>query len=212
VVTLKPYTIVFSTMSVDGRIATEAGFSKLSCEEDFELQHRLRAWADAVLVGANTAIKDDPSLTVRRAVGRNPLRVVIDAALKVPPTLEMFSVPGKGVIITTEDQSDDKISIYTERGISVIRAGEGSVDLRKALSALFDMGVRRLMVEGGGTTTYGLLRDGLVDELWLTVSPIIFGMGVQVINGNASLLRGLYLKSLRVLCGGWVHLRYGIIY
>ncbi|WP_427970760.1 dihydrofolate reductase family protein [Acidilobus sp.] len=209
---MRPYTIIFSTMSVDGRIATEEGFSRLSCDEDFKVQHKLRAWSDAVLVGANTAIKDNPSLTVRKAVGKNPLRVVVDASLKVPPTLDMFSIPGKGVIITTENHSEEELAKYKERGIVIIRAGVGpEVDLSAAVRALFEMGVRRLMIEGGGTTSYRFLKEGLVDELWITLSPVVFGSGISVINGERSLLQDLYLRELKVLCGGWIHLRYKVI-
>lgn len=209
---MRPYTIIFSTMSVDGRIATESGFSRLSCDEDFKIQHELRAWSDAVLVGANTAIKDNPSLTVRKAIGKNPLRVVVDASLRVPPTLDMFSIPGKGVIITTEDHDSEELAKYEERGVVVVRAGRGpEVDLKKAVCALFEMGIRRLMIEGGGATSYRFLREGLVDELWVTLSPIVFGSGVSIIDGERSLLQDLYLKELKVLCGGWVHLRYKVI-
>lgn len=199
-------------MSIDGRIASSSGFSQLSCEKDFELLHSLRAWSDAVMIGANTAIKDDPSLTVRRYVGRSPIRVVVDAKLRVTPNLRMFSVPRRGVLITTEDHDQRELQPYEDRGVIVIRAGRGDeVNLNKALSALWDLGVRRLLVEGGGYTTYSLIKDYLVDELWVTVSPIILGSGTPIIHGHSDLMIDAYLVGIKVMCGGWVNLRYKII-
>lgn len=206
----RPYTVVFSTMTVDGRIADPTGYSRLSCDEDFRLQHELRAWSDAVMVGSRTALTDNPRLTVRLSRGRSPLRVVVDSRLAVPPTARLLSVPGKGVLITVEGHPRERIRAYAGRGIQVITAGRGRVDLARALEILHDrLGVRRLLVEGGGGLNCALLRGGLVDEVRVTVAPRVFGSGVSVFNGDGCRAR-LALLETRTLCGGWVHLRYRV--
>jgi len=212
---LRPYTIVFSTMTADGRIADDRGFSRLSCNEDFELLHSLRAWADGVMVGARTAILDNPSLTTRLAIGRSPIRVVLDGSLQVPPDLRVFEVPGRSVIITRRGHPQSKLEAYRRRGIIVIESGtpEG-VNLTEALEELRErLGVRRLLVEGGGLTIYSLLREGLLDELWITIAPYVFGAGTPIIGGPQARSLGvrLYLMSYEVLCGGWVNLRYKVL-
>ncbi len=212
---VRPYTRIFSTMTIDGRIASRTGYSRLSCDEDFDLQHELRAWSDIVIVGSNTVLVDDPKLTVRRVPGKSPLRGVVDSRLRVPPSAKLFSIPG-GVLVTTEDHDDARLEPYIEAGVTVLRAGKGVVDLVKAWKLLYEeLGVSKVMVEGGGHLNYALLDKGLVDEVWVTVSPFVFGAGVSVFDGEGfdGLERkaSFRLKDLKVLCGSWVNLRYEVL-
>ena len=86
---MRPYVYLAAATTLDGRIASATGYSRLSCPIDLRRLHELRARVDAVIVGANTAIVDNPRLTVRYVEGRNPMRVLIDGALKVPTSLRM---------------------------------------------------------------------------------------------------------------------------
>mgnify|MGYP001770678521 FL=1 len=209
---MRPYAILFSTMTVDGRIADPTGYSRLSCEEDFDLLHALRSWADGVLVGARTVALDNPSLTVRRQVGRNPIRIVLDGSLTTPPTSRVFDVPGRAVLITRKGHEEGRLNEYRRRGVIVIEEGRQEVDLRAAFARLYEIGVRRLLVEGGGTTAFSLLNAGLLDEIWVTVAPYVFAAGTPVVDGKGLGIRAsLYLREVRTLCGGWVNLRYGIV-
>ncbi len=208
----RPYVRVFSTASVDGRLADETGYSLLSCRDDFRLQHEVRAWADAVMVGSNTALADDPRLTVRLASGGQPLRVVVDSRLRVPPTARVFSVRGRGVIVTVRGHSGRRLDEYRRRGVIIIEAGEGKVDLAEALRKLRGLGVERLMVEGGGGLIYALLSRGLVDEVWVTIAPYVLGAGPSLANGDKGLWARLILYDYKIVCGGWVSLRYRVLY
>ena len=182
----------------------------LSCPDDFALQHELRAWSDAVMVGANTALRDDPRLNVRLARGRSPLRVVVDSRLRVPPTARLFHA-GRGVLVTVEGHGRERLKPYLDRGVTVVEAGRGRVDLGLALEKLAGLGVERLMVEGGGTLICSLLKEGLVDELRVTIAPTVFGGGVGLAHCTEPLAGGKGLRFAlaghRILCGGWLHLK-----
>ena len=210
----RPYTIIFSTETVDGKIASYTGFSRLSCPEDFIIQHELRASVDAVMVGSNTALKDDPRLTVRLVGGHSPLRVVVDSKLRVPPSYRLFS-GGRGILVTTEDHGEE-LSPYMKAGITIVKAGKNRVDLPKALHILYGMGIRRLMVEGGGGLNCALISRGLADELWVTIAPMAFGSGVSLLECADRAFDGeqrrveLSLVGYRIICGSWVHLKYRI--
>jgi 2,5-diamino-6-(ribosylamino)-4(3H)-pyrimidinone 5'-phosphate reductase len=203
---LRPFVIVFATESLDGRLAPPLGRRYiLSCEEDFKLQHRLRASSDAVAVGADTVILDNPRLTVRRVPGRNPARVVFDGALRSPPTARVYEGPGVRILVTRPGHGE-KLKPYKERGVEVIEAPT----TREALEELRGRGIRRLLVEGGGGLIGTLISEGLVDEVRITIAPKILGDGVPLARIPGSIEARLVLRDFRVLCGSWVHLVYSV--
>ncbi|GAB6147936.1 dihydrofolate reductase family protein [Stetteria hydrogenophila] len=220
---MKPYTFIFSTMSVDGRIAGETGFSRLSCHEDFVLQHRLRAQSDAVMVGAGTVLADNPRLTVRLTPGKSPARVVVDGRLRSRPDSRVYQGPGLRVLITSTRWGPEDLKPYREAGVEVIQAPEdsrGLVDLRLALEDLRESyNVRRLMVEGGGRLNYELLARRLVDEVRVTISPLALGSGTSIfqkpearMEPSPGPLARFILVDYKPVCGNWLHLVYKILY
>lgn len=210
---LRPYVVVFSTATLDGRIADPSGYSRLSCDEDFALLHKHRAMADAVMVGSNTVLVDNPKLTLRLARGRSPIRIVVDSRLRTDPGSNVFGVPGRSVLLTTIDHTAEELSRYRSRGILIVQAGSGKVDLASGLEKLYAFGIRRLLVEGGGGLNCALLKHRLVDEVHVTIAPRIFGAGISVFEGSG-LGCPAYLAYIGhdVLCGGWVNLRYRVVY
>ena len=216
----RPYTFIFSTEAVDGRIAGETGFSLLSCREDFELQHRLRAWSDAVMVGAGTVRADDPRLTVRLARGRSPARVVVDPRLSTSPGARVYRPPGLRVLVTSDEWGEAELRPYLDAGVRVVRAPVrgGRLDLVAAVEELRVMGIRRLMVEGGGRLNYEMLASGLVDEVRVTVAPYVMGGGVSLFQRppwrgvqEKEPIARLALVEVKRLCGHWVHLVYSVL-
>ncbi len=206
----RPFVFIFSTASVDGRIAGEDGFSRLSCEEDFDLQHVLRASSDAVMVGSRTALLDNPRLTVRRVKGRSPIRVVVDSKLRVTPNMRLFSTPSSSIIVTSSSAPRDRIEEFKKLGVNVLIAGEDRVDLAEALKLLHELyGIKRLMVEGGGSLNCALLTRGLVDEVRVTIAPYVLGGGVSLFQGSCR--AKLALLDMKRLCGGWIHLVYRVV-
>ncbi|MEB2835982.1 MAG: dihydrofolate reductase family protein [Desulfurococcales archaeon] len=206
---VRPLVTVFATETLDGRLAPPGvGRYRLSCEDDFELQHRLRASSDAVAVGASTVILDNPRLTVRRIPGRNPARVVFDASLKVPVSARVFDPPGRRILITSEGHDPAELAPYRERGVLVLEVRDS--DPREALVRLRELGIKRLLVEGGGGLIGSLLVAGLVDYIRVTIAPRVLGDGVPLARISGSLEVRLRLVSLKRLCGSWIHLVYSV--
>lgn len=169
---VRPRVIVNAAMSVDGKIALPGGRAvRLSNEEDSRRVHRLRAKADAILVGIGTVLADDPKLTVKPeyARGRNPLRVVLDSDGKTPAEAHVLDGTVPTLVVTSV--ACERVFPHAE----VLRLGDDKVDLGRLLDHLAKRGVRTVLVEGGSTVIWSFLRQGLADELKVFVSSQILG-------------------------------------
>jgi diaminohydroxyphosphoribosylaminopyrimidine deaminase/5-amino-6-(5-phosphoribosylamino)uracil reductase len=165
--------------SLDGRIATAAGESRWITGPEARAEvHRLRAAHDAVLVGIETALADDPELTVRLEgrQGPQPARVVLDSRQRLPLKAKLVqtarAVPT--YVVTTSPPSPDLLA----RGVRVLTVkavGDGRPELEAALQALKDEGLERVMVEGGGQVAGAFLRCGLVDRIEWFRAPVLLG-------------------------------------
>ncbi len=185
---MRPHVILVCAASIDGRIASRAGWSRISCPKDLERLHALRASCDAVMIGANTAIIDDPMLTVRYVKAeRQPTRIVVDGRLRVPTNLRLFRTANEipTVVLTTELSSPEKRRELERMGVKIEVVGQHSVDLVEALKLLYyKYGIRRLLVEGGGTLNWNLIKHDLIDEIYVTYSGIVLGNGVSIFQGE----------------------------
>ncbi len=180
ITTGRPHVTLKMAVTLDGRIATSAGDSRwVSGPESRARVHRLRDAADAVLVGAGTVRADDPRLTTRLpgGGGRDPLRVVLDSRLSLPPGLRLFRQRSAARTLVAHVAGDPPAR--PPRGVEYLRcrARRGRVDLADLLRKLADRGVTTLLVEGGAEVAGSLLEAGLVDRLLLFVSPRIAGSG-----------------------------------
>ena len=183
---MRPSVVVNVAMSADGKLSTrERRQVKISGNDDFARVDRLRAGCDAVMVGIGTVLADDPSLTVkspeykaeRQRSGRpeHPARVVIDSGARTPPDAAILT-KGDGVrVVAVSERADPaQVSVLRTKA-TVIVAGENEVDLVRVLNELGAMGIRHLMVEGGGTLIAGLIRADLVDEIYTYIGSIVIG-------------------------------------
>lgn len=164
--------IINAAMSVDGKIAfPDARPAKLSNEEDLARVQRLRAEADAVLVGVGTVLKDDPKLTVKSEYlkGKQPLRIVLDSAGKTPDRAHVLDGSAETLIATSADCARQFAQAQ------VFRAGKDEVDLVPFLDHLSERGVKTLLVEGGSTVIWSFLRQRLADELKVFVASLVLG-------------------------------------
>jgi 2,5-diamino-6-(ribosylamino)-4(3H)-pyrimidinone 5'-phosphate reductase len=183
---MRPHVFVNAAMSADGKLSTyERRQVKISGSADFRRVDRLRAGADGVMVGIGTVLADDPSLTVkdpalvaaREAAGRlpHPARIVVDSHARIPlDAAVLHRGDGLRVVAVSEAAPAEKVDALGEFA-TVVVAGRDRVDLGLLLERLGDLGLRRLMVEGGGTLIASLATARLVDELWVYVGNMIIG-------------------------------------
>jgi 2,5-diamino-6-(ribosylamino)-4(3H)-pyrimidinone 5'-phosphate reductase len=199
----RPYTFINVAMTTDGKIDTIARRgAAISSPRDKERVDKLRAGSDAVLVGGRTLLDEDPKLTVRSeslraervAHGRTPnpakVGIVTEANIK-PPSQFLHEGPARVVIFTTHRTSRDQLEFLRSQGAEVYVDHQDRVDLPNALATLKYLGVERLMVEGGATLNFELLRLGLVDEVNVFIAPMIFGgESAPTLAAGAGLERG----------------------
>jgi GTP cyclohydrolase II len=204
----RPYVVLKYAQSLDGRIATVTGDSKwISSEPERRLSHALRAACDAVLVGVETVIRDQPQLTVRLVPGASPTRVVLDSDLRIPDDAPVLGPDAATTIITTERSDPAKRATLRAGGarVDVVSAApDGRVDLPAALATLRAEGVQSLLVEGGGSVITSLLAAGLVDRLIVAVAPLILGRGVEAVDGLGvhRVADGVHLEQRSVVTAG----------
>lgn len=186
--TRRPFVAIRTAMSLDGKIATAVGESQYIAgpESQAHLQE-LRASFDAVMVGINTVLSDDPDLDCTLPRSRNPLRVVIDSMARTPKTAKVLGKPGAGIgramtlVAMTKYAPEDRIRALQAAGAEVLVVSEVGdrldphVDLNKLMQALGRRGITSVLVEGGATLNAAALQAGIVDKLYLTLAPIILG-------------------------------------
>jgi 2,5-diamino-6-(ribosylamino)-4(3H)-pyrimidinone 5'-phosphate reductase len=179
--------IINSAMTVDGKISTSNGDSRISSREDLVRVHRLRASVDALVVGISTILADDPRLTVRLVKGKNPVRVVVDSRGRIPFDSQIMRTASKvkTIVAVTDQAPEEKILKLRDMGAQVLVISEGKkgqsaavprgVNLKLLFRKLEKMGMQKILVEGGGELNWSLLHLWLVDELTITIAPKIAG-------------------------------------
>lgn len=175
----RPLVTLKLAQSLDGKIATRTGDSKwISSLKSRGIVQGLRKEHDAVLVGINTVLRDDPLLSVRNSK-RQPCKVVVDSRLKTPLKARLLSrlSPGKVIIATTKYSSRSREAALRKKGADIIRidGSIGKVNLSPLMNRLIQKGIGSVLVEGGGDIAASFLEKRLVDRLYLFIAPVIIG-------------------------------------
>ncbi|HTD79513.1 MAG TPA: dihydrofolate reductase family protein [Chloroflexota bacterium] len=201
----RPYVLINVAASVDGKIdSIERRGAAMSSERDRARVDALRASVDAVMVGGRTLLQEDPRLTVRSAELRaeraargepeNPAKVGVVSRPDLRPDCRFLSV-GPARILLFTCGSDSDWGWLRDRHVQVHTSGDSRVDLAWALDKLADLGIRRLLVEGGGTLNFELLRLGLVDEVRVFIAPLVLGgASAPTLADGAGLVRDQAIK------------------
>ena len=183
----RPFVFINVAMTADGKIDTfQRRGSAISSAWDKARVDRLRADADAVMVGGRTLLDEDPKLTVKSEALRaervarggtpNPVKVGIVTKADIQTHAKfLHEGPARVVIFTTYQTSKEQLAFLRSQGADVYIHDQERVDLPRALATLHELGIQRLMVEGGATLNFELLRLGLVDEITAFIAPMVFG-------------------------------------
>ena len=195
VVTGLPFVVLKMAATLDGKTAAADGSSRwITSEEARGDVQRLRAWSDAIVVGAGTVGIDDPRLTVRDdafASARPPLRVVVDASGRTPASARVFGAEAPTLVATTNAVPGDRVGAWEEAGAEVLvldPADGGGVDLPALMQTLGKRDVQGVLLEGGATLAWSFVREGLVDRVVVYVAPrLVGGTGAAGILGGAGI-------------------------
>jgi 2,5-diamino-6-(ribosylamino)-4(3H)-pyrimidinone 5'-phosphate reductase len=173
----RPHVIVNCAISADGKTAlSNRRQLHISCEEDIKRVYMLRNECDAVLVGIGTVISDDPKLTVKEKYVKNPhqpIRIVLDTNCKTPDDAQVVNNVAKTLIFTSKKHGKkygDNVEIIESKTDE-----NGFIDLQILLELLYKCGIKKLLVEGGGTVIWEFLRQKLIDDLYVYTGPVIVG-------------------------------------
>jgi len=201
----KPFVTLKIAATLDGKIATKQGESKwITGESSRRFVHRLRNSADAIIIGIGTILRDDPLLTARMKGGRDPYRIVLDSRLRILEGAKVIhQKPEKTIIATTESAPKEKREALEKKGVQVmtLEAQQGRVNLRSLLSRLGEMEMTSLLVEGGSEINGSFLNEGLIDKLFLFLSPkVLGGQALEMFGGKGveTLEKALLLNRLKM--------------
>ncbi len=189
----RPWILLKVAQSLDGRIALSNGKSRWITGEASRIEvHRMRAKLDALLVGVQTVIDDDPELTVRHVKGRDPIRIIADSKLRIPEDARVLQHKNRSKmwLLTTNEVDQEKFARLEKLGIVLIvcrATPDGRVDLAHAMREIASRDVTSVLVEGGGTIHASLLLANLWDEIVMAVAPILIGADGRPSVGELSL-------------------------
>lgn len=200
--------IINSAMTLDGKISSYTGNSCISSKKDLVRVHKLRSKVDAIVVGINTVLIDNPMLTVRFIRNNNrscPTRIIIDSYGRIPLDSKILKTAAtiKTIIVVTKQASKDTIEKIKKLGAHVIIIGSKLINLKKLFNILYRMGYRKILIEGGGELNWSCLHDGIVNELIITIAPIVLGgrNAITLVEGRgySTISQGIKLKLTKII-------------
>lgn len=200
------YVILNAAMSIDGKISTRRNDSSFSSRKDWIRVHKLRSSVDGIVVGISTVLEDNPMLNVRYySKGKDPVRIIIDSNARIPLNSRIIKSSKKiqTVVGTTRNAPIRKINALKKVGVQVLFSGKRKVNIKSLFQQLENLGLKRILVEGGGEINWSVLKIGLANELIVTISPVVVGgrNAKTLVEGEgiSNITNGIKLKLTRTL-------------
>ena len=189
-----PKIILSAAISIDGKLATHKGDSKLSSKKDLTRLHKLRSQVDAILIGKNTLNQDDPLLTVRYSRGKNPIRIILDSNGTISEESKILKTSNrvKTVIAVSKKISKKNLQKLKNFPIEIMIVGEKQVNIKSLIKNLGERKIKTILLEGGGTINWEFIKNNMVDEFFITITPFILGG-----NGSISLVQGEGFEKIK---------------
>jgi 2,5-diamino-6-(ribosylamino)-4(3H)-pyrimidinone 5'-phosphate reductase len=201
----RPYVILNAAMSLDGKIATRASESRLSSQRDLRRVHKIRSRVDGIMVGLRTLLADDPKLMVKYFQDNHPARIIVDSKARTPLNSYVVKTASSAITIiaVTAIAPRLRVKLLQKAGVRILVCGSGNlVSLPILMRRLRKLGIRRLLLEGGGILNWGMLSKKLVDEISVAVSPRILGgeRAITLVEGEgvSKIEDAIRLRLLRV--------------
>ena len=189
----RPYVILSAAMTLDGKLGIQSKRTKLSSKSDKIRVHRLRTKVDAIIIGKNTVEYDNPLLTVRHVKGKNPIRIILDSfgTIKSNSRIVQTCKQIPTIIAVSESISKQNLKRLEKFPLEIIICGKDRVNISRLLKMLFKNGIKKIVLEGGGTTNWSFIKQNKIDEAVITITPYILGG-----KNSISLVEGEGFKNL----------------
>ena len=173
----RPRVIFSAAITLDGKLASRNGDSKLSSKIDKIRVHKLRSKVDAILIGKNTVKIDDPLLSVHNIKKKNPIRIILDSNATISTSSRILKTCSKipTVIVVTKKAQKKNLQKLEKFPVQIVVCGNNTVSIKKLLVTLKKKGIKNILVEGGGTTNWAFVKENLVDEAIITITPYLVG-------------------------------------
>jgi len=173
----RPHVIFSAAITLDGKLATRTGDSKLSSKKDKIRVHKLRSKVDAILIGKNTVEIDDPLLSAHNIKKKNPIRVILDSNATISSSSRILKTCSKipTIIVVTKKAQKKNLQKLEKFPVQIVVCGNNTVSIKKLLVVLKKKGIKNILVEGGGTTNWAFVKENLVDEAIITITPYLVG-------------------------------------
>lgn len=183
---MQPHVILNSAMSLDGRIGKKDQQIVFSNRLDNYRVHELRGEVDAVMVDVDTIVKDNPSFKSPSSADKSPVKVVVDKNGDIPHNSTLLEGSDSVIIVVAGGAPKTRIERLgkVRNGVEVLVSGINTVNLENLLWTLYERGIRRVLLEGGRALNRRMLDEGLVNELFVTLAPTLFGKGMSFYETN----------------------------
>ena len=189
----RPFILLSAAITLDGKLGIKNKKTKLSSKNDKIRVHKMRASVDAIIIGKNTIECDNPVLTVRYVKGKNPIRIILDSLGTIKSNSRILQtckdVPT--IIVVSESVSQKNLKRLRNLPLQVLICGKRTINVSKLLNILFKKGIKKILLEGGGTLNWSFIQKNLIDQIVIAVTPYILG-GKDYVN----LVNGIGFKNL----------------
>ena len=200
----RPHIIFSAAITLDGKLATRNGDSKLSSKKDKIRVHKLRSKVDAILIGKNTAKIDDPLLSAHNIKKKNPIRIILDSNATIRASSKILKTCSKipTIIAVSKKALKKNVQRLEKFPVQVIVCGNNTINIKKLLGILKKKGIKNILVEGGGTTNWAFVKENLVDEAMITITPYLVGgmTATTLVDGDgfSTIVKSIRLKLKNV--------------
>jgi len=203
-VRFRPHIIFSAAITLDGKLATRTSDSRLSSRQDKSRVHKLRSKVDAILIGKNTAKIDDPLLSLHDIKKKNPIRIILDSNATIRTNSKILKTCSKipTIIAVSKKAPKKNLQRLEKFPVQVIVCGKHKVNIKKLLGTLKKKGIKNILVEGGGTTNWAFVKENLIDEAIITITPYLVGgtLATTLVDGDgfSTVMESIKLKLKNV--------------
>ena len=173
----RPHIILSGAITLDGKLATRTGDSKLSTKRDKIRVYKLRSKVDAIIIGKNTAKIDDPLLSIHNIKGKNPIRIILDSNGTLDTNSRIIKTCSKipTIIVVSKKAKPRNLEKLKKFPIMILVCGNDKINIKNLLKILKQKKIKNILLEGGGITNWTFVKENLIDDIIITITPYLVG-------------------------------------